>query len=306
MKKVLFFMLLASLVWGQVLKVTSTKELTIGGEGYYPKFSPDGKAIYFTQSGFKGIKAYDLTTQKVKEITSEAGAGYEFAFTMDGKSVVYRTDKYVDGLKYSTLKMKNLETNSENILVSDSRNVSPAVVTEKNTIAYTQESKLNKLKLNQNVLEKTVTSDDIFVKNEDLKIALYINGTRKVLQPLGEGNYIWISLSPDKTKILFTRGDRGTFICDLNGNIIEKFAKGIDAPKWSPDGTKILYMNDKDNGVNYTSSEIMVYDIATKLTQQVTNSNNEVKMYPEWSVNGNSIVYNTTDGKIYLLNIESK
>ena len=44
--------------------------------------------------------------------------------------------------------------------------------------------------------------DGIRVENEDLQLVLYINGERRVLTPHGtDVNYIWQSLSPDKTRI---------------------------------------------------------------------------------------------------------
>ena len=54
------------------------------------------------------------------------------------------------------------------------------------------------------------------VDNENLDLNLYRNGKQIVLKPHGDVNYIWSSLSPDQTKILFNT-QRGTAICDLQG-----------------------------------------------------------------------------------------
>ena len=44
---------------------------------------------------------------------------------------------------------------------------------------------------------------ELRVDNENLDLNLYRNGEKVILKPHGNANYIWSSLSPDKTMILF-------------------------------------------------------------------------------------------------------
>lgn len=69
------------------------------------------------------------------------------------------------------------------------------------------------------------------VDNENLDLNLYRNGEKVVLKPHGDANYIWSSLSPDQTMILFNT-KYGTGICDLNGKEIINLGKDFDAPVW--------------------------------------------------------------------------
>ena len=69
------------------------------------------------------------------------------------------------------------------------------------------------------------------VDNENLDLNLYRNGKKVVLKPHGDVNYICASLSPDQTRILF-RTQKGTAICDLNGNEIANLGREINAPVW--------------------------------------------------------------------------
>ena len=69
------------------------------------------------------------------------------------------------------------------------------------------------------------------VDNENLDLNLYRNGEKVVLKPHGDANYIWSSLSPDQTMILFNT-KYGTAICDLNGNEIINLGQDFDAPVW--------------------------------------------------------------------------
>ena len=83
--------------------------------------------------------------------------------------------------------------------------------------------------------------------------------------------YLWASLSPDQSKILFTKAGEGTYTSDLQGNILVEFGNA-NAPRWSPDGNWIVYMNDKDNGYYYTASEIFVVSADGSKKYQILES----------------------------------
>ena len=91
----------------------------------------------------------------------------------------------------------------------------------------------------------------------------------------------------------------GTYICDLSGKILVDLGN-IHAPKWSPDGKWIVYMDDKDDGYNFTSSEIHVISSDGKWDIPLTSTENEIELYPAWGPQ-NEIVYSTESGRIYLL-----
>ena len=138
---------------------------------------------------------------------------------------------------------------------------------------------------------------DIKVSAENLKIYVYVDGRRTEIQPLkGENiNYIWISLSPDNSRILFTAAGKGTYICDLKGNVVASLGY-LNAPVWFNDRF-VVGMQDKDNGQNVTSSDVVMLTADGKLKKQISNPNH-IAMYPAASSKANRIVYSTLDGKL--------
>lgn len=281
------------------LKVVNSRVIETNIEAYYPIFGNNDDEIYFTTSQCIGIYKFNLSNNKFETITEDSGAGYEFRIS--GDKIVYRKDNYSEGKKYSSIIFIDLTTREQKILLENKRNISTPEIINKDYVIFNEGSNNKIMKVSQNRNLKSIAST--YVLNEDLKIALYMNGKKRILKPVGDDNYIWISLSPDKTKILFTASSKGTFICDLSGNILYELGKA-QSPKWSPDGKKILYMIQQDDGHQYTASELYYYDLKEKKHYQLTKTDNVIELYPSWSKNGDKIVCNTADGKIILYELQ--
>lgn len=306
LSNVLFVIILfIPFTFSQNVSVSKITELTNvnSGEFYYPKFSQDNNKVFFTSSNYKGLFYLNLSDNSITKVTDDNGAGYEFVIDPNNNSVYYRSDKYLNGRKYSSIKACDLQTLNVKTIESDKRDVSTPKLLDKGNVFYTVQNNLRSFN-NKTLKHKTVSLLGVkaFVQIENTKIVLYSGGKKKILAPLGNGNYIWPSLSPDNTKILFTFAGKGTFITDLNGKIIVKLGYA-NYPRWSPDGKWIAYMVDKDDGMNVIYSDIFVSSADGKNKSQLTDSNDINEMYPEWSSSGNEIVLNTYDGKILLINL---
>jgi Tol biopolymer transport system component len=138
---------------------------------------------------------------------------------------------------------------------------------------------------------------------ENSKLVIYDNDTRNILENLGEGNFAWPSISPDNTKLLFTKAGEGTFVSDLNGNILVELGYA-NAPVWSPDSKWIAYMVDSDNGYFYTASDVYVVSSDGEKKYQLTDTEYSIEMYPQWAPDGTKIAFHTTNGIIKILQLE--
>ena len=67
-------------------------------------------------------------------------------------------------------------------------------------------------------------------------------------------------------------------------------------------------MVDKDDGYRVTSSDIYVVSADGKNKFAITNTSDISEMYPSWSQSGKELVFNSTEGEIFIaeLNIENK
>ena len=140
---------------------------------------------------------------------------------------------------------------------------------------------------------------ELRVDNENLDLNLYRNGEKIVLKPHGDVNYIWSSLSPDQTMILFNT-KFGTAVCDLNGKDIINVGN-VNAPVWFGNDY-IVGMNDQHDGYYFTSSNIVIASVDGSERQELTDPE-EMGYYPDVDAKSGRIVYHTEKGQIRLMQL---
>jgi Tol biopolymer transport system component len=306
MKKfIILFFIFAKVGFSQNVEVIDIKKITNlkDGEFAYPQFSPDGKQLLLTRPDYVGLSVLTLSNNKNQIITDKFGAGYEPVMSYNGQKVYYRCDEYEGMKKYSSIIEKDLKKRSEKILINKERNVSsPQIVNNK--VVYTVENSLKETKIEGISNPTRSDKSELYVKIEDLKIAIYQNGKKVIITPNGDGGYIWASLSPDKTKILYTCAGQGTFICDLDGKIISTLGR-LDSPKWY-NNNWIIGDITVDDGHQIKKSDIFMATVDGKTKKQLTNTDDEIELYPSASSVDGKIVYCNLKGEIFLMNIKIK
>jgi Tol biopolymer transport system component len=259
---------------------------------------PGSRFLLVTEEGYAGLCLLDSKGGKIRQISSDAGAGYEPAVTEDGKSVIYRSDTFSEQKKYTSLYKYDLETGKTATLMDKERGVLPAAVSG-NRVLIKSDNR-SSVETSGSELPKG-GGDDVFIVIEDLVPVLYAGGERKPLRPNGEGYYIWASLSPDKSKIVYSFQGLNTFICNREGRILYDAGR-INAPKWLNDNI-IIGMDDKDDGHRVVSSEIVYYSLPAEKRIYLTDTGNRSEMYPFPVSGGKKLAFCTDEGEIYMMKI---
>ena len=303
MKKVFLYMLISSALLAQNISVVKTEMLTHTDDGgfFYPAASKSGNKILLTSENYQGLWLLDVNTKNIVQLNNYTGAGYSARFSASEEEVIFRKDDYSQKKKYSSLIAQSLSSMNEIVIEANTRNLSEAVVLKNGNAAYTKEEKLQVADINSGKSLSASTSEPV-VYIENGAISMFNNSTKKILKPLGEGNYLWQSISPDGTKLLFTAAGKGTFISDLKGKIITNRGYA-NAPRWSPNGKYVVYMNDKDDGHKLLSSDVYIIGADGQYRTRVTSTEDAIEIYPEW-LTSNKILYGTTGGVIYSIELK--
>lgn len=279
MKKT-FFLIAASLIAmaasAQILEIVSTQKIVVpkGTEWKVAGFSPVGDYLLLTDDGNSGLVRYELSSKQLETISEAMGAGWSVQISKDGQNIVYREMTIgEDKLVRSNIYKHNFATNKRDVQALAQRDM-------------------------VNLVDKSANYS--ITINEDLHLVLNRNGKSIVLTPNGtDRTYNWPSISPDGSKILYYVGGVGCFVCDMNGQSVQKIASHCRAPKWYNNNT-IIGMADEDDGKYLLASAIVAYTLDGK--SQIIVNKEQMAIYP-YAAEG-QIAFSNAAGEVFLMSVK--
>ena len=287
-------------VSAQVLSVKSVEKVPIpvDADNAVAAISPGGDYILLTTSTHRGLKKFDLATGETTTLTEAEGAGYGATVAADGKTIVYRETSFTpQHLKMTALKSISTVTGAKRELAPAQRMLQGYRL-DGNAAAVISKGKMRVRSLNG---AKIVATPPTLSLTQNHQMQLTRNGKTTLLAPNGKNvRYIWPSLSPDGTKVLYYVSGVGCFVCDLNGNNVKPMGQ-LRAAKWY-DNTTIVGMNDQDNGEYVTSSSIIAKTLSG--AEQKLTSDEIIAQYPQVSPSSRKIAFETPSGEAYIINLQ--
>lgn len=281
----------ALLLSAQQVTITKNVPLLKGVENsaYYPVLSEDGQKVLFSSENYKGLKLYDIKDNVVERISGAERAGLYPSFSKDGK--VYFVTQQKDGwVNYRSVESFDLKTKATNTIISKERNVMRPQPLKNGVVFKSTKGITN-----------TAKGKEVFVYTEGSKIYICKNGVEKTYSPVESGaGYLWESVSPDGTKVMFYAAGKGIVIMDLNGKVLSMPGK-YENPSWY-DNEYIVAQNATDDGHQYSSSQILLIKADGSFKKELTTPTS-MAMNPTASGKANRIIYNTIDGKLYMMEI---
>ena len=296
MRKVLFALALGFSMssMAQVLEVTSIDKVTLPERAAVAAISPQGDYLLLTSATNQGLIKYDLTTNESRVLSTASSAGHNVKISPDGQTVVYRESTFNNKhLRQSSLKSVNLTTGATQQLVKPTRDL------QGYSVDATSAAAVNKGKYSSKAIGAAKAQKVPVLSIDKGQLMITINGKTRQLSPNGtQFSYMWPSLSPDGTKVLFYQAAHGAYVCDLDGSNVRKVGQ-MRAPVWYDNNT-IVGMMDKDDGEFIYASTIVAatLDGAT----QVLTDDATIAMYPHASAG--KIAFSTPAGEVYIINVK--
>lgn len=295
MRKLLFLLVLgfSMSAMGQVLNVTSIDKVNLPNKAAVAAISPQGDYLLLTSTTNQGLTKLDLTSGQTQVISNAPSAGHNVKISPDGQTVVYREGSFNEKhLRMSTLRSVNLATGESQVLVKPTRNL------QGYNVDATSVGAVNKGKFSNKAIGATKVQKVPVLSVNQGQLMLTVNGKTRKLSPNGDQfSYMWASLSPDGTKVLYYQAAHGTYVCDLNGTNVRKVGK-MRAPVWYDDNT-VVGMMDLDDGEFIYASTIVAANLDG--TTQTLTGDDTIAMYPH-AIAG-KIVFSTPTGEAYMINV---
>lgn len=282
----------------QILNVSSIEKVNVpeNRDNVVAAISPAGDYLLLTSSSNKGLTKFDLNTQQSTAVTDVPGAGLDVMISDDGQSIVYRENTFTaNHLRMVALQSKNLRTGATSMLVEPTRDLEGAAIQNATAIAI-DGGRMKARGLNGDGV--SVQRPVLSIKNRQLMITE--NGDTRVFSPMGtDHSYLWASVSPDGSKVVYFIAGNGTWVCDINGQNSKRLGI-LRAPQWLGNDV-IVGMFDEDDGEFIYASKIIASDLNGN--QQELTGDNLVAMYPHVDASGSKIAFSTPAGEAYIINV---
>lgn len=271
----LLFCSMSGAVFSQQVVNSNIEKLNVSG--FNPQFTSDGKYLVYTQPNFKGLKIYSFQEKKEEVIAEINGAGYHFR--IEDNLVIYENEKHSG------------QFSSFNIITGETKAVGADKMLQNS--ANPSQPKVAK---NRTQLLSVAPSPDL----RAIQVIL-ADGTKNVITPLGNNDYINVSSDPSGQRLVFRVSGIGSFVSDLDGNLLLELGN-VEFPQWVG-LDKILYTETKDDGYNYTSSEVFIQSINDGSISHLTDNANLIAIYPSISQALDKVVFTTPEGALYLIRL---
>ena len=295
MRKILFALALGFSLsaMAQVLDVASIEKVNLPEQASVAAISPQGDYLLLTSATNQGLTKLDLATGQSQVLSTAPSAGHNVKISPDGKTVLYREGSFNDKhLRLSSLKSVNLVTGQSQVLVKSTRDLQGYAVDA------TSAGAVNKGKFSKKAIGAAKAQNLPVLSIDKGRLMITIGGKTRELSPNGtQFSYMWPSLSPDGTKVLFYQAAHGAYVCDLDGKNVRKVGK-MRAPVWYDDNT-VVGMIDLDDGEFIYASTIVAATLDG--TTQTLTGDDTVAMYPHAAAG--KIVFSTPAGEAYIIHV---
>lgn len=257
--------------------------------------SPQGDYLLLSSQSHEGLVRYDLSSHQATTLSTSGAAGFNARVSADGKRVVYQEMSVRDGVELlHGVKSVDVTTMERTVLAEPQPNFSSLAVAGDIAVAMIG-GKVNAKSVRG---ASGVKPSKPVVTSENLKLYLTIDGTTRQFTPQGdELSYIWASVSPDGSKVLYFCSDAGQcIVANLDGSEVGRYGY-LMAPQWLDDNTIVGFDAD-DDGKVYTRSKLVAFTLDG--TRQDLTDDRYMAMWPQ--VAQGKIAFCNPTGEIYIIN----
>lgn len=280
----------ALLASAQQVDVVKHQRLLQGVEGpaYYPVLDQTGTKLLFASGADYGLKLYDMSNDVVTRISNERCAGIDAGFDSDGNVIFIGQSINENNLIYRTGYRYDVKRAATDVVLEAQHG---AVNREMGSRGVAIHGPRKSYASAQNI------GTAVNVQGSNLIVT--VNGKQRSCSPVESyAGYLWPSLSPDGTKVLFYAAGAGAFVTDLNGKVLACLGN-YEMPCWY-NNDYVVAQNATDDGHQFTSSQIMLLKADGSFRRELTKPTS-MSMQPTSAAG--KIVYTSIDGLLYLMEI---
>lgn len=301
---ILFLMTLGAWAAENPFMILKTTPIAISVPGAHiaPRWSPDGNHFAFSAPGYKGLWIASSDGKELKQVSDEAAAGFGFYWSPQSDQISYNAAHFENMRRQNAVTVYNVQSSKTKRLTPfDSRMPLAPQWLSNNEILFGEQKKQRAI-VSANALESPLRPL-AYVHNQKIYIDRPSASAPLVINPFPGRDYLNLRLSPDGKKVVFELMAGNLFVMNTDGSARVDLGRGY-RPAWSPDSRFVVFMRTVDDGYIFTASDLWIASVDGKMLQQLTATNEQLEMDPDWSPDGTKILYDDqSDGNIYQLTI---
>ena len=244
--------------------------------GFFPQLSPDGQHVLYSPIEGTSLMLKDLTTGMVTTVANTGHPGFDAIFGPDGKVYYVTQQRKKNGMLYRTGHCYDPATGKDKVVLKAQHGQVKALRARDGVVINGER---------QVYYSANRVGAYCYTRGDKLYLVDEAGGTR-ALQPVKNSNgYLWPSLSPDGTMVMFEAASRGVVVCDLNGQVLAELGQFL-MPSWYND-KYIIAMSNAGN-IRTNGSHIWLLSLDGE-TMKPVNGHDERAVQP--MVSGNKVVY---------------
>ena len=190
--------------------------------GFFPQISPDGQWLLYSPTEGTSLMLKNLTTGTVQTVANEGYPGFDAILAQDGKVYYVTQQRKKNGLLYRTGHCYDPATGKDQVVLKPQHGRVQPLHAARGVVINGERQVYRNAKQ---------VGAYCYTRGDMLYLVDEASNTR-ALQPVQDSNgYLWASMSPDGTKVLFEAASRGLFVCDLNGEYITELGEFL-MPCW--------------------------------------------------------------------------
>lgn len=293
LKVLLAAVAVASAAQAQQVAVSQSRVLidTTHEAAFFPELSPDGTKLLYSTTDAMVLRMMDLNTRQVYRVSDEWGAGFDAKFGGDGKVYYVTMQRHGKNLIYRAGRSFEIGVGRRQTVL-EPQHGAVHVLAATDGVAVVGEK--SKYKNKRNVGTYVWSKGDRLVVSE--------NGKVREMTPVKESSgYLWASLSPDGKKIVFNAARKGTYVVDLQGNVLAHLDYYL-MPSWF-NNDYIVAQNSGLGSYHKAGSQIFLVKADGTFSQGITDPA-EGAIQP--MVSGNKVVYTNINGVVREIEVEVK
>ena len=247
---------------------------------FYILISPDKSKMILSNTSYNTLTF--LTNKEVFFSNIPTLNAFNCKWSPDSEKLLIMTSNYSKKKRLNGLYLLNKVGEVQNTIIDNSIDrIFPLGWTGKNTIHYLINDTLRTFNIDKSKNEwdnELIYAIDkkVFIKENDLSSLLIYEAKNSVLN---------LDYSKNGRLIVFEVYGHNTVVLNRSNEKIISIGKA-NGPVISPDDSKILFMDLSDDGYQFTSGDIFLWDLKSETIIPILNDPEIIEMNPVWLDNG--------------------